>query len=469
MLWKSSFNGNENGLDLRLPVVQNLSDKQASGFDWRLCKGAKAMLTFFGPNRLCRGNLSRRDVLRVGALACGGMTMADLLRSRAAGAATDRQKSVIMIWMRGGPSHIDSYDMKPQAPAEFRGEFRSIATNVPGIEICEHLPLQAQIMDKLAIVRGIKSNDLGDHTPHYIITGSPDRGKRPAFGSVVSYLRPRSDGLPSYASLMYKPPGLYDNEGPVYLGNAHRPFVPKGEGLADLSLAKGISLERLSDRSALRNRFDTLRREVDAGGVFPAVDAFTQQAIAMVTSPKARDAFDMNRESPQTLARYGKFCENFLMARRLVEAGVNVVTLKVGDWDTHEHNFRDMRDQLPQLDRGVHALITDLYDRGLQHDVAVVLWGEFGRSPRIDRQRMDGRDHWPEAGAAVVAGGGFRVGQAIGETDVHAARSVVQPYTPGNVMVNLYRHLGIDPGVQLRDYSQRPISVLDDREPVREL
>ncbi len=426
------------------------------------------MLTFLGPNRLCRGNLSRRDVLRVGALACGGATLADVLRSRAQ-AGESRSKSVIMIWLRGGMSHIDSYDMKPLAPAEFRGEFTPIATNVPGIELCEYLPLQAQIMDKLAIIRGIKSNDLGDHTPHYILTGSPDRGKRPAFGSVVSHLRPRTDGLPPYASLMYEPPGLYDNEGPVYLGHAHRPFVSKGDGLANMSLAKGISLERLGDRRELLSRFDTLRKESDTAGVFDATDAFTQRAMEMVTSPKARDAFDLKRESPETIARYGKYCEHFLMARRLVEAGVNVVTLKVGDWDTHEHNFRDMRDQLPQLDRGFHALVTDLHERGMQRDVAVVLWGEFGRGPRIDRQRFNGRDHWPEAGAAVVAGGGFHVGQAIGETDAQAARSKGRPYTPGNVMVNLYQHLGIDPATTLLDHSRQPIALLDDREPVREL
>ncbi len=428
------------------------------------------MLTFLGMNRPCRTRISRRDVLQVGALSAAGLLLADLLRRRALARSTwAREKSVIFIWLRGGASHLDSFDLKPDAPAEIRGEFRPIATNVPGIDLCEHLPLTAGIMDKLAIIRGIKSNDLGDHTPHYIITGSGDRGKRPAFGSVVSRLRPRTDGLPPYVSLMYKPPGLYDNESPLYLGTAHRPFVPKSDGLANLSLAQDISLERLGDRHELLKRFDTLRREVDGNGSFAGMDAFTQRAVEMVTSPQARDAFDLKQESAATIARYGKFCENFLMARRLVEAGINVVTLKVGDWDTHEHNFRDMRIQLPQLDQGFHALVTDLYERGLDKDVAVVLWGEFGRSPRIDRKRMDGRDHWPEAGAAVIAGGGFQTGQAIGETDSHAARSKGQPYTPGNVMASLYHHLDIDPATQLLDHSRRPLAVLDEREPVREL
>lgn len=428
------------------------------------------MLDFFGPMRRCRTNVSRRDVVRVGGLAFAGLTLADVFRLQAQAApqeAAARNKSVILIWMRGGPSHIDSFDMKPAAPAEVRGEFSPIATNVPGIQICEYMPLLAGAMDKLAIIRGIKSNDLGDHTPHYIVTGSPDRGKRPAFGGIVSHLRPRSDGLPPYVSLMYKPPGLYDNEGPVYLGPSHRPFVPKAEGLENLSLAKGVSLDRLSDRRSLLREFDELNRVVDHTGAIASIDSFTNQALQMVTSPKARQAFDLSQESPETQARYGKYCENFLMARRLVEAGIPVVTLKVGDWDTHEKNFIDMRDQLPQLDRGFHALVSDVHERGLDKDVAVVLWGEFGRAPRISRG--DGRDHWPEAGAAVIAGGGFKMGQAIGETDSHGGRSKVRPYTPANVLANMYRHLGIDPATTILDHSQRPMPVLDDREGVREL
>ncbi|HEY8502951.1 MAG TPA: DUF1501 domain-containing protein, partial [Gemmataceae bacterium] len=192
-----------------------------------------------------------------------------------------------------------------------------------------------------------------------------------------------------------------------------------------------------------------------------------RKALEMVISPRMREAFDVSKEPPAAAARYGKFCENFLLARRLVEAGVTVVTLKVGDWDTHEKNFRDMKEQLPQLDQGFHALVTDLYDRGLEKDVAVVMWGEFGRAPKISRG--DGRDHWPEAGAAVVAGGGFRPGQVIGETDAHGAMAKGKPYTPSNVLASLYRHLGIDPAVTIPDHDRRPMHLLDDREPVREL
>jgi hypothetical protein len=432
------------------------------------------MLTFLGHKRDC-GRVSRRDVLRVGGLAVCGLSLADVLRLRAAAGetaserGTQRPKSVIMIWMRGGPSHIDSFDMKPDAPVEVRGEFQPIPTNVPGIQICEHLPLLAGIMDKLSIVRGIRSNDLGDHTPHYIITGSGDRGKRPAFGSVVSHLQKRTDGLPPYVSLMYDPPGLYDNEGPVYLGQSHRPFVPRAEGLENLSLVRGVSRERLGGRRELLRELDEASRRLDRvqGKALAGIDAFTRRALEMVTSPGARDAFDVSRESAVTQERYGKFCENFLIARRLAEAGISVITLKVGDWDTHEKNFIDMRTQLPQLDRGFHALVTDLHERGLDQDVAVVMWGEFGRAPRISRG--DGRDHWPDAGAAVLAGGGFKVGQAIGETDSHGAQSKGNPNTPANVFANLYLHLGIDPATTLLDQGQRPMPLLDDREPVREL
>jgi hypothetical protein len=407
-------------------------------------------------------------VLQVGGLAFAGLTLADVLRLQADAAAdTKRHKSVIMIWMRGGPSHIDSFDMKPDAPAEIRGEFRPIPTNVPGIQICEHMPLLAGDMDKLAILRGIKSNDLGDHTPHYIITGSPDRGKRPAFGAIVSHLQRQSSGLPPYVSLMYEPPGLYDYEGPVYLGASHRPFALKDEVLADLNLSEGVSLDRLRDRGNLLREFDALNRRMDRSAAMSGIDAFAQRALEMIASPKVRDAFDISRESPATRARYGEFCENFLVARRLVESGVSVVTLKVGDWDTHEKNFKDMRAQLPQLDRGFHALVTDLHGRGLDRDVAVVLWGEFGRAPRISRG--DGRDHWPEAGAAVIAGGGFKVGQVIGETDGHGSQAKGCPYTPSNVLANLYRHLGIDPASTIPDRSQRPMYLLDDHKIVREL
>jgi hypothetical protein len=416
----------------------------------------------FTPGR----RFNRRDVLRVGAL--GGLTLADLFRQQAlADANPTRPKSVIMIWLRGGASHIDSFDMKPDAPAEIRGEFKPIKTNVSGIDFCEHLPKLAGIADKLAVIRGIKSVDIGDHTPHFILTGFAERGKRPAFGCVVSKLKPAAGGLPPYVSLMYDPPGLYDNEGPTYLGPAHRPFAPRKEGLNNLTLCKGVTPDHFADRRRLLAAFDDMNRELDSSGTLTGMDEHGRRAAEMVLSGKAREAFDLKRETDATRERYGKYSENMLMARRLVEAGVPVVTLKVGDWDTHEKNFIDHKAQLPQLDQGVHALVSDLHDRGLEKDVAVVVWGEFGRAPRVSRG--DGRDHWPDAGAAVIAGGGFKVGQVIGETDGHGGQSKGTPYTPSNVLATLYRHLGLDPATTLPDHTRRPMYLLDDREGVKEL
>ena len=414
-------------------------------------------------SRLCDG-VTRREVVRVGALGFGGLTLADVLRSQAeASSAVPRSRSVIMIWLRGGPSHIDSYDMKPDAPSEIRGEFRPIDTIVPGIQVCEHLPLHAKMMDRLAILRGVRSNDLGDHTPHYIVTGFPDRGRRPALGSVVSYLRPAAGGLPRYVSMMYREDGTHEN--PTYTGVANQPFVPRGEAISALALRQEVSARRFASRRALLARFDSLNRGLDSPAA-SGMDVFQRRALEMIASPAAREAFDLNREPDAARERYGKYSENMLLARRLVEAGVSVVTLKVGDWDTHEKNFRDMREQLPQLDRGFHALVADLHDRGLDRDVAVVMWGEFGRAPQISRG--DGRDHWPDAGAVVLAGGGFRTGQVIGATDAHGGYPTGTPYTPGNVLANLYRHLGIDAAAEIPDREGRPMRVLD-CDPVAEL
>jgi hypothetical protein len=427
------------------------------------------MLTLRGPWRECRRGISRRDVLKAGALGLSGLTLPKILQLQQCAAAESKQSarargnSVILIWLRGGPSHIDSYDMKPGAPAEVRGEFRPMPTNVPGIEICDLLPRQATIMDRLAIIRGIKSNDLGDHTPHYILTGHPSRGVRPTIGAVTSYFgHSQPHEVPPYVSTF-----KYDYGEAHYTGPSHQPFIPQGAGLENLRPRKELTIDRLDNRRELLGQLDTIRRDLDRTDTFAGIDDFTQRAIQMLTSPKARDAFDLKQESDATRERYGKYCESLLLARRLVEAGVSVVTLKIGDWDTHEHNFRDMREQLPQLDQGFHALVTDLYDRGLENDVAVVLWGEFGRAPRISR--IAGRDHWPDAGAAVVAGGGWRMGQVIGETDAHAGRSKGQPYTPSNIFANLYRHLGIDAAATIPDRNGRPMHILDDRELVREL
>jgi hypothetical protein len=351
--------------------------------------------------------------------------------------------------------------MKPDAPVEFRGELRPIKTNVPGVDICELMPLQAKIADKLAVLRGVKFVD--EHSPHMVMTGYPDRVLRPAFGSIVSYLKGKQDGLPPYVSLNYNSKA----EDPVYTGTAHRPFVPSGPGLENLGLVSGVTLDRLSSRKELLGHLDTIRREVDYGGSLAGVDAFTARALDMVTTKTAREAFDVEKEPQAVRDRYGRENMEFLKARRLVEAGVSVVTLATGGWDTHGDNFNSMRKQLPRIDQGIHALVTDLYERGLGNDVTVVMWGEFGRTPRVNSGA--GRDHWGPAGFALVAGGSFKLGQAIGETDSHGDRSKDAPITPSNVLASLYHHLGINPATTIPDNNGRPMYLLDERDPVREL
>jgi len=413
-------------------------------------------------------NGSRRDFLRVGALGLGGLTLADLLRLRAQEPNKARPKSVIMIYLEGGPSHIDMYDMKPDAPVEFRGEFKPIRTNVPGIEISELMPLQAKIADKFSILRGVRF-DTGPAQPHslrQIITGFPIGTKRPAFGSIVARLREPTQGLPPFVSLSQAGGDSLDSrEDPAYLGVGYQPFTPGGSN--NLGLARGLTRERFEDRQALLHSFDSLRRDLDARGHLTALDQFTAQALDMIASPRARDAFDLRKEPLPVRERYGP-AASLLQARRLVEAGVPIVSLiGPGRWDTHKDNFATLRKSLPELDHALHALITDIYDRGLDQQVAVVVWGEFGRSPRVDTQA--GRNHHADAGFVLMAGGGLKMGQVVGATDGRAVRSTGVPYTPQNVLATLYRILGIDPAATLPDHAGRPMYLLDERNLVREL
>lgn len=446
----------------------------------------------------CDG-ISRRTFWRIGGLGLGGLSLSHLLSLDAQGEirADARGKSVIMIYLPGGPSHIDMYDMKPDAPVDFRGEFKPIATNVPGIEICEHMPLQAGIADKLAIVRGLKTLG-GGHDPYELLTNDPrDAAKipsnpRPVFGSVVSRVRQAAgSGVPPYVSLndlhVVVPSTNDDPETPAYLGSAFRPFRTTGPGLADLSPVNGVSRDRLAQRATLRQTFDNLRRRLDdRSGDFVAFDRYTTQALAMISSNKVRDAFDVSREPRSVRASYGD-ATDFLLARRLVEAGVSVVTLpgrfpaKIGDfahgslshWDTHWHNFRYLERMLPKYDQAVSALITDIYQRGLDQEVAVVIWGEFGRTPLVDHTLVPGstggRGHWPEAGFVLFAGGGLTTGQVVGETDRHAERAKGRPFTPANVLATLYHVLGVDPAQSFHDNAGRPRQILDDCDPICEL
>lgn len=439
--------------------------------------------------KTCDGR-TRRDFLKLGSLCVGGLTLADLLRWEAHGQTNRRassSKSVIMVWLEGGPSHIDMYDLKPQAPAEIRGPYQPIRTRVPGMDISELLPLQAKIADRLAIVRNMAFQNNDHRPPEELLTGFQNGG-RPAFGSVVSRLQAGVGGprlLPPYVQL----DSLHDPAErlsfPAYLGVAHKPFFP-GKSLKTLELSPGVSAERLHDRRQLLRGFDDLRRDLYASqGQFAGRDIFTAQALEMISSPKARDAFDISREPESVRARYGPATQ-LLQARRLVEAGVKVVSVSFvgveqgrkeacgfggGTWDTHGNLGKCLGHLLPQLDQAVHALATDLHERGLDRDVAVVFWGEMGREPRITPNpgRAPGRGHWPQAGFALMLGGGLQMGQVIGATDRQGARAIGQPYTPQNVLATLYHVLGIDPALTLPDHQGRPIALLDDCRPIKEL
>jgi hypothetical protein len=447
------------------------------------------MLKLWGrTHRFCDG-LSRRQFLQAGALGLGGLGLADLLRLEAQGSAPARKKSVIYICLAGGPSHIDMYDLKPEAPDEYRGPFRPVASRLPGVHICEHMPLQAGIMDQLALLRGIQSVE-NDHFLSEVYTGLPrSAGHRPAFGSIVSRLdRNQAGPLPTYISLDRPSTGDGDYQKAYYAGAAHRPFRPFGEGLEDLKLSKEMGADRLGDRRELRKHFDSLRRDIDQRGEFEGMDKFGIQALDMITSDKVRDAFDLSKEPDRVIAAYGrggKFThqtlktalydfdtKSFIMARRLVEAGARVVTLTVPSWDHHESPtsdiFYSLKTMLPPLDRAVVALINDLRERGLDKDVLVVMLGEFGRTPKIGYPGP-GRNHHADAGCAILFGGGLKMGQVIGETDSRAERSKTGKIGFQNIMATIYHVLGIDPSQQLIDYNGRPQYVLEDRTPIDEL
>ncbi|MCE9533913.1 MAG: DUF1501 domain-containing protein [Planctomycetes bacterium] len=438
------------------------------------------MLTFWGPNagRNCDG-VDRRSFLKVGALSVSGLTLADILRLRAQEIDPPHtaNKAVIMVYLNGGPSHMDMYDLKPDAPVEYRGEFKPIKTNVPGMDICELFPMQAKIADKIAIVRNMKFQQEG-HTAPELYTGFL-RGNRPSIGSVVSRLR--SDArvvrpIPPYVYI-----GDANHVGhPGFLGKAHEAYI-HGERATNLGLSKEMTLSRLGDRQQLLRSFDQIRRDSDdARGSMAGMDAFQSQALEMIATNKARDAFDISKEPERVRARYGKGTE-YLQARRLVEAGVPVVTItpqnhKVpmkcnGQWDHHDHIFECLRHVLPQLDNSLSALITDLHERGLDKDVVVVVWGEMGRTPRVGTQRgtTGGRDHWPQSGFTLISGGGLTTGQVVGATDARGERPKGRHYTPQNVLATIYHVLGIDPETTLPDHQGRPVYLLDDRERIMEV
>ncbi len=428
------------------------------------------MLNLLGSKQNFCDGVNRRNFLKIGAFGAG-LSLADLLRLRAqanpAARTNSTPKAAIMIYLPGGPSHIDMYDLKPDAPMEYRGEFKPIQTSVPGVQICEHMPRQARIWDKLAVVRSCIGTD--EHSDSGVMTGFLERVNRiqhhPSIGAVISRLRGGSQtDIPPFVSLRGQSIGCE----PGFLGVAHRAFTPDGPGLANLSLAGGLTAERTQDRRSLLQQFDSVRRDVDATGTMAGLDSFAQRAFEMIGSGTTRRALDLNREDPRTRDRY-RGVEQFLSARRLIEAGVGCVTLAYGGWDTHAQNFITLRRQLPELDRGIANLIEDLHDRGLDQDVVTVVWGEFGRTPRVGDSTPDGRGHWPNVMSAMIAGGGLKMGQAIGTTSSRGETPRDRPYRVPQVLSTVYHALGIDPAMTFPNQAGRPMYVLEDRDPVVEL
>ena len=418
----------------------------------------------------------------------GGLSMPEILKAEAISRVGKSAKSIIMIYMAGAPPHQDLFDLKMDAPLEYRGPYKPISTNVPGIQISEHMPYSAKIMDKLVPIRSMVGSVTGDHDSHICYTGRSAKGVItppggwPSIGSVMSRLQPaRGASSPQFVGLAPKaghPP--YGSPGhPGFLGPACSAFRPNGEGIADLSL-NGVSSDRLADRRALLAAFDSMRRDVDRSGLMEGLDVFNQQAFDVLSSSRLLEALDLSKESEKTRERYGKGDtrnygdgaprnnEHFLVARRLVEAGVRCVTMNYGRWDFHDKNHSELLTHLPWFDQGLSALVEDLHERGMDKDVAVVAWGEFGRTPQINA--TGGRDHWPRVGCAVLAGGGFKRGQVIGATDRLGGEPTERPVHFGEVFATLYHWLGIDlVNTTLPDLSGRPQYLVDGWQPMKEL
>ncbi|MBW3542013.1 MAG: DUF1501 domain-containing protein [Planctomycetes bacterium] len=448
------------------------------------------MLTIYGkPQRYCDG-VSRRSFLKIGGFALGavgGISLADVLRAEEARGTHSPHKAVINIFLGGGPPHQDMWEIKTEAPAEIRGEFQPITTSVPGIQIGECFPKIAAMMDKMAVIRSVVGCS-GAHDGYQCLSGWPRNsldslGGRPSIGASLSKLAgPVDPAVPPFVALAERTQHVPWSEpgGTGFLGSAYQAFKPDGEGMSDLKL-NGVTLERLDDRKALLSGLDNLKRKADAARDFRGLDAFNQAAFGVLTSSRLAEALDLSKEDPKLRERYGDgkpyqyqydgapTCnEHVLIARRLVEAGVRCVTLSYGRWDSHGQNFALVRDHGAKLDQAVTALVEDLEVRGMLDDVTVVVWGEFGRTPRINNNA--GRDHWPQVSCALLAGGGMQTGQAIGETNRLGEYALKRPVDMQEVVATIYHNLGIDPmATTLVDPTGRPQYLVDHREPIREL
>ncbi len=435
------------------------------------------MLSIVGQRLPMCDSIDRRQFLKLGGLALGGLSLPQILRAEHAAKTNGNGKGIIMIFLPGGPPHQDMWDIKTEAPAEIRGEFSPIQTKVPGIEICELFPRLASCADKLTFVRSVVGAT-GHHYAFQCLTGNHSQnqpsGGWPALGSVVSsVMGQKVDGIPAYVGLSPKMGHApwADNGQPGFLGLAHAPFTPAGDGKDNLTL-NGVTLDRLNDRRQVLASFDRFRSSVDNSGVMDGFDSFQQQAFGILTSSKLADALDIEKEPKEVRERYGhgenkmqddggpRLLTNFLMARRLIEAGVRCVTLSFSRWDWHSNNFGQSRRDFPMLDQAVSALVEDLDQRGMLDDVSVVVWGEFGRTPKINND--GGRDHWPRVSCALLAGGGMRHGQVIGATNRLGEHPIQRPVHFHEVFATLYKSIGIDiTQLTLNDLQGRPRFLID--------
>lgn len=448
------------------------------------------MLTILGSKQPYCDGISRRSFLKIGGFATGavgGLSLPRILRAQAANPASSRQKAVIHIFLGGGPPHQDMWELKMDAPKEIRGEFSPIATKVPGLQIGECFPKIASLMDKLVAIRSIVGSS-GGHDAYQCLSGwsrgsDTSIGGRPSVGSVLGKLKgPSEAAVPPTVGLAAKTRHTPWSESgsPGFLGSAYQPFKPNGEGMADLKL-NGVTLDRLQDRKQLLSGLDGLKRQVDISGMIHGMDAFTQAAFGVLTSNKLAEALDLSKEDPKIRARYGDgkpykyqydgaptVNDHILLARRLVEVGVRSVSLSYGRWDSHGANFDLVRDHGAKLDQAVSALIEDLDARSMLDDVTVLVWGEFGRTPKVNKN--SGRDHWPRVSCALLAGGGMQTGQAIGTTNRLGEYAVKRPVHVQEVIATAYHNLGIDPmTTTIVDPTGRPQYLIDKREPIREL
>ncbi len=448
------------------------------------------MLTILGQKqRYCDG-VPRRSFLKIGGFALGsvgGIGLSQILRAQSLSGNRSSHKAVINIFLGGGPPHQDMWEIKTEAPREIRGEFSPISTSVPGIQIGEAFPRIAAMMDKMAVIRSVVGCS-GRHDAFQCLSGWERKslesiGGRPAIGPVLAKLRGQVDpAVPACVGLAQTTRHVPWSEvgGPGFMGAAYKPFQPDGDGMSNLKL-NGVTLDRLQDRKHLLAGLDNLRRDVDANGMLEGMDSFNQAAFGVLTSSKLVNALDLSQEDPKIRARYGDgkpykyqydgaptVNDHVLMARRLVEAGVRSVTLSYGRWDSHGANFDLVRDHGGKLDQAVSALVQDLDERNMLDDVTVVVWGEFGRTPKINNKA--GRDHWPRVSCALLAGGGMQLGQAIGATNRLGEFAQERPVDMQEIVATIYHNLGIDAmNTTIEDPTGRPQYLVDIREPIREL